>query len=150
MQSATSACIPGHQQEPQRALSSLSYMQCPRKSWGVRQQLCTGHERWYIHPTLRQASRGWENDLQIFAACPIYLPQLLKLVGLVHILGQPARPEVVNQRAILGYIGHSPHGYCALARLTKPWPIMQSCAARLGGAVLVVAVVAPATEYHGG
>ena len=72
------------------------------------------------------------------------------LVGLVHILGQPAHPEVVNQRPILGYISHSPHGYCAFTGLTKPWPIIQSCAARLGGTVLVVAMVAPVAEYHGG
>ena len=81
---------------------------------------------------LRQGGCGWEKDLQFFATCPIYLPQLPKLVSLVHVLGQPAHPEVVNQRPILGYVGCSPHGYCTLTGLTKPWPIMQSCAARLG------------------
>ena len=99
---------------------------------------------------LGRGGHGWEKDLQVFAACPIYLPQLPKLVGLVHVLGQPACPEVVNQRPILGYIGCSPHGYCALAGLTKPWPIMQSRAARLGGAVLVVAMVVLIAKYHGG
>ena len=99
---------------------------------------------------LRQGGHGWEEDLQFFAACPIYLPQLPKLVGLIHILGQPAHPEVVNERPILGYIGHSPHGYCAFTGLTKPWPIMQSRTARLEGAVLVVAMVALVAEYHRG
>ena len=80
----------------------------------------------------------------------MYLPQLPKLVSLVHILGQPAHPEVVHQRPILGNVGCSPHGYCALTGLTKPWPVMQSCAARLGGAVFVVAMVALVAEYHGG
>ena len=117
---------------------------------GVCQQLSMGHKWWYIHPMLGQGGHGWEKDLQFFAACLIYLPQLPKLVGLVHILGQPAHPEVVNQRPILGYIGRSPHGYCTLTGLTKPWPIMQSHATRLGGAVLVVAMVAPVAEYHGG
>ena len=78
----------------------------------VHQQLCMGHKWWYIHPTLRQGGCGWEKDLQFFAACPIHLPQLPKLVGLIHILGQPACPEVVNQRPILSHIGHFPHGYC--------------------------------------
>ena len=32
----------------------------------------------------------------------------------------------------------------------KPWPIVQSCATRLGSAVFVVAVVAMVAEYHGG
>ena len=82
----------------------------------------------------RRGGHGQEKDLQFFAACLIYLPQLPKLVGLVHILGQPAHPEVVNQRPILGYIGHSPHGYCALTGLTKPWPVMQSHAAGLSSA----------------
>ena len=109
----------------------------------VHQQLCPGHEWRYVHPTLGQGGCGWEKDLQFFAACPIYLPQLLKSVGLVHILGQPAHPEVVNQRPILGYVGHSPHGYCTLTGLTKPWPIMQSHATGLGSAVSVVAMVAP-------
>ena len=68
---------------------------------------------------LRQGGRGWEKDLQFFTACLIYLPQLPKLAGLIHILGQPARPEVVNQRPILGYIGRSPHGYCCLYRTHK-------------------------------
>ena len=62
----------------------------------VCQKLTTGHEWWYIHPMLRRGGHGPEKDLQFFAACPIYLPQLPKLVGLVYILGQPAHPEVVN------------------------------------------------------
>ena len=82
----------------------------PKGIVGVYQQLSMGHERWYIHPMLGQGDCGWEKDLQFFATCLIYLPQLLKLVGLIHILGQPAHPEVVDQRPILGYIGHSPHG----------------------------------------
>ena len=98
---------------------------------------------------LGQAGHGWKKDLQFFAACPIYLPQLPKLVGLVHILGQPVHPEVVDKRPILGYIGHSPHGYCAFAGLTKPWPIVQSRATGLGSAVLVAVVVALVAKYHG-
>ena len=86
----------------------------------VCQQLSMGHERWYVHPTLGQGGHGREKDLQFFAACPIYLPQLRKLVGLVHILGQPAHPEVVNQGPILGYISRSSHGYCTLTGLKKP------------------------------
>ena len=72
------------------------------------------------------------------------------MIGLINIHGQPARPEVVNERPVLGHVGHSPHGYFAFTGLAKPWPIMQSCAARLGGTVFVVAVVAMVTEYHGG
>ena len=48
----------------------------PKGIVSVRQQLCTGQERGYVHPTLRQASRRREEDLQFVAACPIYLPQL--------------------------------------------------------------------------
>ena len=77
-----------------------------------------------------------EKDLQFFAACPIHLPQLPKLVGLIHILGQPAHPEVVNQRPVLSHIGCSPHGYCTLTGLTKPWPIMQTHAAGLSSGSL--------------
>ena len=114
----------------------------PKEIMGVQQQLSMGHKWWYIHPMLGQAGHGWDKDLQLFATCPIYLPQLPKSVGLVHILGQPACPEVVDERPLLGYIGHSPHGYCTFTGLTKPWPIMQSCATGLGGIVLVVAMVA--------
>ena len=32
----------------------------PKGIVGVRQQLCMGHERWDIHPMLRQAGCGWE------------------------------------------------------------------------------------------
>ena len=116
----------------------------------VYQQLCTGHKWWYTHPMLGQGGRGWEKDLQFFTTCPIYLPQLPKLVGLIHVFGQPAHPEVVDEGPILGYVSHSPHNYCALTGLTKPWPIVQSPATRLGSTVLVVAVVAAVTEYHGG
>ena len=122
----------------------------PKGIIGVHQQLSMGHKRWYVHPMPRQAGHGWEKDLQFFAACLIYLPQLPKLVSLVHILGQPAHPKVVNERPVLGYIGCSPHGYCAFTGLTKPWPIMQSCAARLGGTVLVVAMVERVAEYYRG
>ena len=72
----------------------------------VCQQLCTGHEQWYIHPMLGQGGCGQEKDLQFFTTCPICLPQLPKSVSLVHILGQPAHPEVVDQRPILGHISH--------------------------------------------
>ena len=122
----------------------------PTGIMGVHQQLSTGHKQWYIHPTLGRGGRGQEKDLQFFAMHLIYLPQLPKSVSLVHILGQPANPEVVNQRPMLGYIGRSPHGYCAFTGLIKPWPIVQSCATGLGGTVLVVAMVAPVAEYHGG
>ena len=86
----------------------------------VHQQLCMGHEWWYIHPMLGQASHGREKDLQFFAACPINLPQLPKSVGFVHIFGQPAHLEIVDKRPMLGYVGCSPHGYCALTGLAKP------------------------------
>ena len=95
---------------------------------------------------LGQASHGLEQDLQFFAIRPICLPQLPKLVSLVHIFGQPACPEVVDERPVLDHVGHSQHGYHAFTGLTKPWPIVQSHATGLGSAVLVVAVVA---EYHG-
>ena len=116
----------------------------------AHQQLCLGHEWRYVHPTLGRGSCGWEKDLHFFTAHLIYLPQLPKSVGLVHIFGQPARPEVVNNRPILGYVSHSPHGYCTLTGLAKPWPIMQSHATGLGSAVPMVAMVAKVTEYHGG
>ena len=86
----------------------------------VCQQLCMGHERWYIHPTLWQGGHGREKDLQFFTICLIHLSQLPKLVGLIHILGQPACPEVVNKKPVLGYVSHSLHGYYALTGLKKP------------------------------
>ena len=97
----------------------------------ICQQLCMGHERWYIHPTLGQGSHSREQDLQVIAACPIYLPQLPKMGGLIQILGQLAYPEVVNQRPILSHINHSPHGYYTLTGLTKSWPSIQMHAIRL-------------------
>ena len=72
------------------------------------------------------------------------------MLGLIDVCGQPARPEMVDERPVLGHVGHSPHGYCAFTGLVKPWPIMQSHAAGLGSAVLVVAVVAMVAQYHGG
>ena len=108
----------------------------------VHQQLCTGHERGYVHPMLSELAMAGSKDLQFFATCPIYLPQLPKLVSLVDIFGQPAHPEVADKRPILGNVGRSPHGYCTLAGLAKPWPIVQSCATRLGSTVLMVAMVA--------
>ena len=60
----------------------------------------------------------------------------------------PARPEVFNERPILGHVVRSPYGYCAFTGLVKPWPIVQFCAARLGSTVFVVAVVATVAEYH--
>ena len=92
----------------------------PKGVMCVCQQLSTGHKWWYIHPSLGRGGCSWEKDLQFFTACPIYLPQLPKLVSLVYILGQPAHPEVVNQRPVLGYVSRSPHGYCALTGLTEP------------------------------
>ena len=68
----------------------------------VHQQLCSGYEQWYVHPMLGQGGYCREKDPQFFAAHPIYLPQLPKLVGLVDIFKQPARPEVVDERPILG------------------------------------------------
>ena len=116
----------------------------------ICQQLCAGHEQWYIHPKLKQGSHGQEKDMQFFATCLVHLSQLPKLVNLIHILGQPARPEVVDQRPILGYIGRSLHGYCALTGLTKPPPTMQSFVTGLGGTDSVEAIVAPVIEYCGG
>ena len=116
----------------------------------VHQQLCPGHEWWCVHPILRQGGHGWEKDLQFFAACPIHSPQLPNLVGLIHILKQPAHPEVINQRPVPSHIGCSPHGYCALTGLTKPWLVMQMPAARLSSTVFVVAMVAPVTKYYRG
>ena len=98
---------------------------------------------------LRQGGCDKEKDLQLFATCPIHLHQLLKLDGLVY-MGHPAHPEVVDQRPILSHISHSSHGYSILTRLTKPWPIVQTCTARLSDAVSVVAMVAPVAKYHGG
>ena len=72
------------------------------------------------------------------------------MVGLVDVHRQPACPEVVDERPVLGHVGSSPHGYCAFTGLAKPWPIVQSHATGLGSAVFVVAVVAMVTEYHGG
>ena len=72
------------------------------------------------------------------------------MVGLIDVFKQPARPEVVDERPILGHISHSPHGYCTFTGLAKPWPIVQSHTAGLGSTVLVVAVVAMVAEYHGG
>ena len=77
-------------------------------------------------------------------------PQLPKSVGLIHIFKWPARPEVVDKRPILSHISCSPHGYGAFTGLAKPWPMMQSRTAGLGTTVLVVAMVAPVAEYHGG
>ena len=88
--------------------------------------------------------------MQFFATCLIYLPQIPKLVSLIHILGQPAHSEVVDQRPILSYIGHSPLGYCCLTGLIKPWPTMQMCVTGLSGIVFVVAMVVPVAKYHGG
>ena len=56
---------------------------------------------------------------------------------------------MVDERPVLGHVGSSPHGYHAFAGFAKPWPIVQSRAAGLGGAVFVVAVVATVAEYHG-
>ena len=68
-----------------------------------------------VHPPeLGRGSHGWEKDLQFIATCPIHLPQLPKSVSLFHILGQPAHPEVVDQRSIMSHIGYTPHSYCAL------------------------------------
>ena len=105
-----------------------------------------------VHPPKTWARWLWlgEGPAVLCCTCLIHLPQLPKLVSLVHILGQPACPEVVNQRPILSHIGCSPHGYCTLTGLTKPWPIMQMHAARLSSTVSVVAMVAPAAKYHGG
>ena len=57
---------------------------------------------------------------------------------------------MVDERPVLSDVGRSPHGYCTFTGLSKPWPIVQSRAAGLGGAVLVVAVVAMVAEYHVG
>ena len=92
----------------------------PKQIMGVHQQLSIGQKRWYVHPMLGQGSHGWEKDLQFFVACPIYLPQLPKLVSLIHILGQPAHPELVDERPILGYVGQSPHGSCTFIGFAKP------------------------------
>ena len=104
-------------------VKQLILPEVPQGVMCVHQQLLTGHKLWYIHPTLKRGGHGHEKDLQFFATCLIHLPQLPKLVGLVHILGQPACPEVVAQKPILSHIGCSLHGYCALTELTKPWPL---------------------------
>ena len=109
-----------------------------------------GHEWWYIRPTLRRGSCGWEKDLQFFAACPTNLSQLPKLVGLIYILGKPACPKVVNRRPILSHIGHSPYAYCALTGLRKLWPVIQMHAARLSSTIFVVAMVVLVAKYHEG
>ena len=79
-----------------------------------------GYKQWYVHLMLGQGGHGWEKDLHFISAYPIHLPKLPKSVSLVHILGNPAHPEMVNQKPIPGHIGHFPHGYCALKELTKP------------------------------
>ena len=68
----------------------------------------------------------------------------------MDVRGQLAHPEVVDEKPVLGHAGGSPHDYCTFTGLAKPWPIVQSHAARLGGTVFVVAVVATVAEYHGG
>ena len=68
----------------------------PEGIMGVHQQLSMGHEQWYIHAMVGRGGRGWQKDLQFFAAHPIYPSQLPKLVGLIHILRQPAHLEVVD------------------------------------------------------
>ena len=80
----------------------------------------------------------------------IHLPQLPKLVSLIHILGQPACPKVIDQRPIQSYISCTLNGCGALTGMTKPWPIVQVYAARLCGTIPAVAVVALAAKYHGG
>ena len=62
----------------------------------IYQQLSIGYNWWYIHPMLRRGGCGQEEDLKFFATCLTYLPQLPKSVSLIHILGQPAHPEVVD------------------------------------------------------
>ena len=99
---------------------------------------------------LKQGSYGHEKHLQFIAECPIHLPQLPKLVSLIYILGQPACPEMVDQRPFLSHISYSLHGYCTLTGLTKPWPVMQMCAAQLSITVYVVSVVVPVIKYHRG
>ena len=116
----------------------------------VHQQLCIGQERWYIHPILRQGGHCRDKDLQFFAVCPIYLPQLPKLVGLVHVFGQPARPEVVDKRPILGHVGRSPHGYCTVHSSQNHGPSCNLMPTGLGSTVFVVAIVATGAKYHGG
>ena len=104
-----------------------------------------------VRPPNTQASWPWPRVRPaVLCTHPIYLAKLPKSVGLVDVHGQPACPKVVNERPILGHVGHSPYGYCAFTSLTKPWPIIQSHAAGLGSAVFVVAVVAIVTEYHVG
>ena len=122
----------------------------PQRVMYIHQQLCMGHKWWYIHPMPGRDGCGWEKDLQFIAACLIHLPQLPKSVHLIHVVGQPAHPEVVNQKLILSHIYLSPGGYYTLTRLTKPWPIMQMHAAGLSNAVFMVTVVAPVVKYLGG
>ena len=135
---------------PTEGTKQLILPAVPQGVMCVHQQLYMGYEWWNIHPILRKDSRGQEKDLQFFTTCPIHLSQLPKSIILVYILGQPARPEVFNQRLILSYISCSPHSYCALTGLTKPRPAMQTHTVRLSYAVFVVAMVAPVTKYHGG
>ena len=115
----------------------------------IHQKLCLGHKQWDIHPMLGRGGRSQDKDLKFIAACPIRLPQLPNLASLVHILGQSAHPEMVNQRPLLSLFGHTPHNYCALTGLTKPWPIMQTHATGLSSTVAVVEVVALVTKYYG-
>ena len=98
---------------------------------------------------LGQVGCDWEKDLRAFATCLIHLPQLPKSISLIHILWQPARPEMVNQRPILVYISSSPHGYYNLTEIIKPWPIMQMHATGLSGTVFMVAMVALVAKYYG-
>ena len=91
---------------------------------------------------------GWEKDLQFIATCEIHLPHLPNSVGLIHILGQPVFPEVVDQQPVLSYISWTPDGYGTLAGIIKAWPFMIPCAIGLGSAIPMVAVVAPVAEYY--
>ena len=52
--------------------------------------------------------------------------------------------------ASLEFIYQTPYGYGTFESLTKPWPIMKPYASGLSGAVTVLAVVAPVTEYYRG
>ena len=47
-------------------------------------------------------------------------------------------------------MGQTPHSYGTLTGLTEPWAIMKVQSTGLSGAIMVVAVVAPVTEYYGG
>ena len=67
----------------------------PQRVMSVYQQLCPDHECWDVYPTLRRGGQGWEKDVKLITALPIHLPQLPNSVSLIHILEQPAPPEVV-------------------------------------------------------